>query len=259
MRSANRDVWVVGVALIAAAIAAGASCSSVGDQCSPAQTECDGPTTIKRCSGSHDSIGARNTFQSEPCPNGQSCVSPSHGAAACALAADRVPECSPEQGKEGAEICWHGQPVTCRDGFAVANDPSTCGGACLEATPEYGVSCAFCKDSPDAVPDPACRPAVGAICADGAVHPCRCGYRLTARETCAAPKVCVSASAGNVAESFCALSAQPDPQCGPGVSEHCDRDGLVHCQSGYAVSRDACACEPNSGFAYCTYPDASGP
>lgn len=108
------------------------------------------------------------------------------------------------------------------------------------------LSCAHCDDGSE-VPSPACAAGQTSTCANGSTYGCACGDRQGAPSTpClgdgGAPETCVSVQRPGTTEigyvdSFCALSSQPDPQCGDQVeSAYCGSDGIeVGCWDGYDV------------------------
>jgi hypothetical protein len=249
-----------GIATLALA-GVGVGCSESG--CDPDATRCGDAQTIDHCvvSGGNcdenDIVCTRGTGawqHAQSCGDGTTCVI-AGGQAACSFTPQPDPHCV-----GGGTVCWGNSMALCTDGYPVPD--FDCGGnTCKQEPGGYDrdlagtgsfANCAYCSNGTE-IPDSACAAGQAATCAGTGLYGCSCADRAALTQDCAmSPGPDGSATGGvclaierpggtpgplNV-DVFCAISATPDPQCGPDSSDgYCAASGMLQsCSDRYDVA-----------------------
>jgi hypothetical protein len=257
----GRVFEIVASAAVSAATAVLAACSN--GECSGGAQRCGPDGTPQICEDTsagncgEDNIlcfnsGSPSWTNQSACSNGASCVV-AGGMAVCSMTKSTDPSCA-----DGGSICFGNDVVECTGGYPVfvqncasltcKQDPS--GYDYTRANAEGiafvgNLRCAYCSNGSE-VSNAGCATGRTYTCANNSIFLCLCGdIQGTPNTACAdggPPETCVlvqrpgTTQIGYV-DSFCALSSQPDPQCGDKVeSSYCGSDGFeVSCSDGYDV------------------------
>jgi hypothetical protein len=171
--------------------------------------------------------------------------------ATCSLSPEPDPSCAGEV----ASYCDGTTQVDCSQGYPFSR--YDCAGNALECA-EIDATRGECALS--AVPDPRCPEALTAsthVCDGNVLVSCEGGVAV---EEHACPDACAQ-PVSPTAQAFCALSAQPSPECADDPDrdrQRCDINRVLACRAGFDVLRQLCSdgggeCLPGDGRAFCSF------